>query len=169
MATWMTSKRITRRVGSLLSVGLLLLAGAAAAEPLAVGDRIEPFTLEDQHGDAHSLDTDVKVLLFSRDMDGGDLLKDALAEVGPDFLTEKHAVYLSDISGMPGLVARMFAIPSMRNRAYPMWLDRDGQTTARLPDEEGKATLVFCHDLEITRIEHHPTASEIRNALGIAD
>ena len=146
-------------------VCFLLLAGQAAAEPLDVGDRIATFTLEDQHGASHTFDENVHILLFSRDMEGGKLLKEALAETPAGFLDERHAIYVSDISGMPGLVARMIAIPRMRDRAYPMWLDRDGEATARLPDEEGKATLVFCRDRAITRIEHLATAEEVRALL----
>ena len=60
----------------------------------------------------------------------------------------------------------MFAVPRMRDRPYSMWLDRDGNATARLPDEEGKATLIFCRDREITRVEHLATPEAVQRALG---
>jgi hypothetical protein len=156
----------TRCVRALLIVCLLLLlAGVAGAEPYTIGDHIEPFTLEDQHGVSHTLDGDVAVLLFSRDMKGGDALKAALADAPEGFLAERRAIYISDISGMPAIISRMFAIPGMRDRAYPMWLDRDGETTARLPDERGKATLIFCDDQVITSVAHLETPEEVRTAL----
>ena len=74
-------------------------------------------------------------------------------------------MYVADISGMPGLVARMFAVPSMRKRPYPMLLDRDGEITARLPDVEGSATLIFCDDLQVTRVLHLTQSSEVRREL----
>jgi hypothetical protein len=107
----------------------------------------------------------VAIVLFSRDMDGGDLLKEALADAPEGFLRQKRAIYVSDISGMPGLVARMFAIPAMRGRPYAMWLDREGDVLTRLPDEPGKATLLFVDDREITRIEHLSSAAAVREAL----
>lgn len=143
----------------------MLVAVPALAEPYAVGDAIEPFTLEDQHGEGHSVDASVKAILFSRDMDGGDLLKQGLADAPPGYLEEKGAVYVADISGMPGLIARIFAIPAMRDRPYPMLLDRDGETTARLPSAEGRATVVFLDRLTITRIVHAEEAADVRRAL----
>jgi len=142
-----------------------LVANASFAQPYAVGDTIEPLTLEDQHGDRRSVDESVRVILFSRDMDGGDILKQGLADVEPGYLDGQHAVYVADISGMPGLIAKMFAIPAMRKRPYAMLLDRDGETTARLPDTEGQATLIFLDRLTIERIAHVMEASAVRREL----
>ena len=62
------------------------------------------------------------------------------------WLPQHHVLYVADIHGMPSFIARMFAIPSMQKRPYPMLLDRDGAATARFPSEEGKATLLFLED-----------------------
>lgn len=156
---------MSRRSIHSLALAFALSAAAANAEPYAVGDRIEAFTLEDQHGVAHTVGGDVALLLFSRDMDGGDLIKQALADAPGDLLTIRHAVYVSEISRMPKLVARLFALPSMRKRPYPMLLDRDGTTTVRLPSAEGRATLIFLRAHEIVRVQHAETAAEVSSAL----
>ncbi len=141
------------------------IARGDAAEPLVVGDTLEPFALEDQHGELRAVDASVAVILFSRDMKGGDLLKKGLEQVEPGYLDSKGALYVSDISGMPRLIARMFAIPSMRKRPYSMLLDRDGTATVRLPDEEGRATLIFLERLEIVRIVHVTEAAAVLEQL----
>ena len=135
----------------------------------AVGDRIEAFTLETQHGEPASVDASTRVVLFSRDMEGGELLKAALDGVAAEDLDERNAVYVSDISGMPALVARAFAVPAMRRRPYAMLLDRDGATTARLPDAPGRATLIHLDALRIERIQHAPDVATIRSSLGLED
>jgi hypothetical protein len=145
--------------------GCLFAAFVARAEPLAVGARLAPFTLEDQDEVARTVDEQTRLILFSRDMKGGKLLKEALSEVEADALASRGAVYVADISGMPKLVARLFALPSMRRRPYPMLLDRDGSTTASLPDVEGRATLIFLERLEIVRIEHVAAAEDVRESL----
>jgi hypothetical protein len=152
---------VSRILITALAVSIALSAFQAGAEPYAVGDRIAAFTLEDQHGEAHTLSQDVTLLLFSRDMDGGDLIKAALSDAPAGFLTSRNALYLADISRMPKLIAKLFALPSMRKRPYAMLLDRDGATTARLPSAEGRATLIYLQDLEITRILHATTAAEL--------
>ncbi len=146
----------------------LLVPLAAGADVYSVGSEIAPFSIEDQHGQSHQLDASVEAVLFSRDMKGGDLIKAALADVSPSFLEQHHAVYLADISGMPGLIARMFAIPKMRKRPYPMLLDRDGSLSEKFPDVEGKATVVSLAKLRVTAIQHFTTADDLMRALGIS-
>jgi hypothetical protein len=152
---------------SVLVIGVALAATATADSPFAVGDRIDAFTLEDQHGVVHTLDASVELILFSRDMAGGDLVKHALADAPADLLTTRNAIYVADITGMPKLVAKMFALPKMRKRPYPLWLDRDGAATARLPDVEGRATLIFLRDFEVTRVLHVATSAEVERELGL--
>jgi hypothetical protein len=160
------SRSWTRRfVAVALSLSAILIAGNAHAQPYAVGDTIEPFALEDQHGKSRTIDASVKVILFSRDMDGGDILKRGLADVDPGYLDGKSAVYVADISRMPRLVARMFAIPAMRDRPYAMLLDRDGKATARLPAAEGQATLIFLDELAVQRIANVAEAPAVRQEL----
>jgi len=144
---------------------VVLAAGVGGAEPLAGGDRLASFSLEDQHGVTRRVDAATRVILFSRDMQGGKLLKAALADAAEDFLASRGAVYVADISGMPKFVARLFALPSMRRRPYSILLDRDGSTTRELPDLEAHATLIFCRELEIQRVEHARTAAEVLGAL----
>jgi hypothetical protein len=161
-----TSRSTTRRLLlRVLVFSAVLLADAAFAQPYAVGDTIEPFTLEDQHGKSRTLDASVKVILFSREMEGGDILKQGLADVEPGYLDGKNAVYVADISRMPGLIATMFAIPAMRDRPYAMLLDRDGKTTARLPSAQGQATLLFLDRLVIQRISNITEAPAVRREL----
>ena len=124
-----------------------------------------PFSLEDQHGVIHAVDDATRVILFSREMKGGNTLKQALADAGEGFLGSRAAVYIADISGMPRLIARIFAIPRMRERPYAVLLDRDGTATARLPDVEGSATLIFVEGLTIQRIEHLETPAGVLDAL----
>ncbi|MEZ4290979.1 MAG: pirin family protein [Myxococcota bacterium] len=128
--------RIEQTLALVSALALGLFASSAAGDTAGVGEVLSPIALEDQHGVLHQIDDSTRVVLFSRDMDGGRLLKAALAEVPASALTERGAVYVSDISGMPRPVATLFALPGMRRRPYPMLLDRDGEATRVLPDVE---------------------------------
>jgi len=156
---------------SFLALLLFLVSGVSvaqdAAETYGAGDRISKISLNDQHDEAQAVDASTRIILFSRDMDGGKLFKEALADTAEGFLAEKGAVYISDISGMPSLVARMFALPSMRKRPYPMLLDRTGEDTSRLPDVEEQATVIFLKELLIERVEHVDSANGMRGLLGL--
>lgn len=144
---------------------VLLLATPALAEPYAVGSLLPPLELADQHGVPQRLDDSVRLVLFSRDMQGGDVIKETLAEGGPAFLERHDAVYIADVSGMPGLVRRLMAKPAMRRRAYPMWLDEEGEVTADLPSRAGRPTLLFLQERRVVRIEHPDSADALRAAV----
>ncbi len=153
------------RASILILLAFWLVAPEARAAGLSVGDRIEPFSLEDQFGESRGVDDSVRLLLFSRDMKGGSLLKDAIEPEHAERIRRGEWAYVADISGMPGLIARIFAIPRMRRRPYPMLLDRTGSVTASLPDRDEEATLIHLDHLRITRIEHLSSPEAVRAAL----
>lgn len=148
-----------------LFVLALLIAPAWGAEPLAVGDALPALTLRDQHGEEHQVDAAARAVLFTRDMDAGAIVKTALADDGGRMLEAAGAVYVADVSRMPGLVRRMIAIPRMRRRGYRMLLDEEGEATARLPGGDGTATLLVLDARRITAIERHGDPEALRAAL----
>jgi hypothetical protein len=145
------------------------LAAPAGGEPYAVGSVLPALSLEDQHGESRTLDASVRVVLFSRDMDGGGVVKQALADDGPDFLERNRAVYVTDVSAMPGLVLRLMARPAMRRRPYPMLLDEQGDATADFPSQKGKATLVFLERSKVVRVAYASTPDALRGTVQPAE
>lgn len=142
----------------------LLFVGAVGTASVAPGSTLAPLTLVDQHDVAMTLGPQVRVVLFTRDMDGGDLVKEALAD-HPALLDSARAVYVSDISGMPSVIATLFALPAMRKRPYRMLLDRDGTATAEIPSAAGKVTVLRLTDLRVDAIEYLDSAPAVRAAL----
>lgn len=136
-----------------------------AGEPYRLGELMAEIVLEDQHGVIGKVDGEIRQVLFTRDMDAGDAVKAALAEEGTSLLDARGTVYLADISGMPSLVRRLFALPGLRKRDYSMLLDVDGEVTRRIPGEAGRATLVGLDSLKITSVRYLATAEEVRAAL----
>lgn len=144
---------------------VLLVAARASGEPLSVGSTLSPRSLPDQHGIVHAIDESVRLVLFSRDMKGGGVVKEALQTDGRGFLERHHALYVSDVSRMPGLIRAAIAKPRLRGRGYPILLDEEGTATADLPAAEGKATLLFLEKLRVTRVEQVGSVEELRRAL----
>jgi hypothetical protein len=159
---------------SLATAAFALLAAAtlaSAGDRLGVGDAVAPFELADQHEKVHAVDAGVRVLLLSRDMDGGGVVREALERQGDAaaaFLAERGAVYVADVSRMPGLVRSVIAIPRMRGRPYPVLLDRAGETTAALPSEAGRASVLWLEDLKLVRVEQVASPDELLGLLGAA-
>lgn len=141
--------------------------GDSGAAPAGVGSTLPPLHFEDQHGESHTLDASVKRILFTRDMDAGEIVKETLAENGGEVLAANRAVYITDVHGMPSLIRRLFALPSMRERPYAMWLDVEGEDTKILPASEGQPSLIHLDAMRVTRIESIPSAAALREALGM--
>jgi len=161
----MGGMRTTKLFLAVLVPTLALLVGMAAADSLRPGMSLPQLTLSDQHDAKMKADANVRYVLFTRDMAAGDLVKDVLAEGGGERLAAARAIYVSDISRMPRLVTRLFAMPSMRKRGYRIFLDRDGTATAAFPSEEGKVTAIDTTEGTIVRIKMLGSADELRALL----
>lgn len=151
----------TRPAATLAFLFLASCASPPAPPQQGVGSLLPAEEIEDQHGIVHTLDASIRLVIMSRDMEAGKVIRSALSEVGGDALERNHAVYVSDISGMPALIARMAAIPKMRKRPYPVLLDRDGTFTARFSAEPDKATVLVVDDRRIREIHYIDEVSDL--------
>jgi len=142
------------RVSVLIIFALLSSAVAATAAGYGLGSRVSRVTLEDQFGAKHTIDDRVHVIVLTRDMDAGDVIKAALGHDGKALLDKYRAVYVSDLSSMPSLVRQYLALPKYKERTYPMLLDTQGEFSARLPSRDKNATLVFLDGLKIVAVEY---------------
>jgi hypothetical protein len=117
-------------------LGLALLVTGAQA--LETGERLAPWTLSDQFEQAYTLDDDLRILLVARSMDAAKLLDAALEGQAKGYLEARQALFVADISRMPGLIGKLFAIPAMRDYNYRVLLDREAQVVPQYAaPEEG--------------------------------
>jgi hypothetical protein len=117
-------------------LGLALIAGSAQA--LESGERLAPWTLSDQFDAPYTLNDDLRILLVARSMEGAKLLDAALQGQPKGYLEARRALFVADISRMPSLIGRLFAIPAMRDYSYRVLLDREAQVVPQYAaPEEG--------------------------------
>ncbi len=122
------------------------------AVPYVTGDSLDPVSLNDQHEKPGYIDKTTRLILFSRDKKGGEILTDALSNIPEGFLAEQNIVYITDISAMPGLISKYIAIPALQKKAYSILLDKDGSRTINYPDKKAMATLIYVESLSISHI-----------------
>jgi hypothetical protein len=156
------------RTTSLIAAVFVLGLRIAAAATLAPGMALPALTLADQHDQTVSLGPEIRIVIFGRDMDAAEIVEKALADGGATLLAEADAVFVSDISGMPGMIRKFMALPAMRRRPYRMVLDRDGDATVEFPVEKGKVTLLRLNALQIEAVEYVDSAPSLRAALETA-
>jgi len=150
-------------------LAMWLPGNGSAVEPpptLTSGDKVPELTLEDQHGTTHALPADARLVLFTADKAASSLLQDYLAQRDADFLRQRQAHFVADISGMPGLVTRMFALPSMRERPYPILLAYAAEDVAQLPRREGQVSVLRINQRRITDVAYASSGAQLDALLG---
>ena len=134
-------------------------------QALEVGERLAPWTLLDQFDQAFTLDNQTQTLLVARSMDAAKLVDAALRDQPKGYLEARHAVFVADIQRMPRLIAKMFAVPAMRDYPYRVMLDRDGRVAPRYPGPVDKVLWLQLKDGQLVAQHEYATAAQLREAL----
>jgi len=156
------------RITAATFVSILLSIGLCAATTLDVGMRVPALTLTDQHGADGSVSLATRCVFFNRDMASAKIVQEGLTDTPSPALETARTVVVSDISAMPSIITKLFAVPAMRKRPYRILLDRDGKVTSDFPSEKGKVTVLYLKDLTIERLEFVDSAAALRAALHAA-
>jgi hypothetical protein len=130
-----------------------------------VGDTIESITLQDQYDKTSTVDESTKLVLFTTGMKGGKVIRKAIEDHKPDYLAKNNALFISNISGMPGFIARTFALPSMKKHKYSIVLDREGKVTEKFPSRKKSTTIIHLDNLKITSISFTKDSDEVTKAI----
>lgn len=138
---------------------------ALALEP---GERLAPWTLLDQYEVPYTLNEQTRILLVARDMEGARLLDTALQGRPKGYLEQRHAVFLADISRMPGVIASLFALPKMRDYNYRVVLDRHARIAPRYPVGEGEVAWLQLEDGRLLEQRGFSEAVALAEALAAA-
>ncbi len=155
------SEELNVKYWSVLLLGLLPLW----AHALEVGERLAPWTLLDQFDQAFTLDNRTQTLLVARSMEGAKLVNAALQGQPKGYLEARHAVFLADIERMPRLIAKMFAVPAMRDYSYRVMLDRDGRVAPKYPGAVDSVLWLQLKDGQLVAQHEYATAAQLREAL----
>jgi hypothetical protein len=89
------------------------------------------FELQDQFEQKWVANQTPIQILFASDMEGYKLLNQYFEKnaEATKRLNVAQIVYVADISKMPSLISKMFAIPKMKKLNYSIYLDKSGEVT----------------------------------------
>lgn len=149
----MTSLLIT------LASVFLSLSSFADFSAVTAGD----FT--DQHDQIQKLDETTKWILFSPDKESFAHAKSAFERLEIKNAKDKNGFLVSDISAMPKMVTKMFALPKMKKYSFVFALDHTGEATQEWPRNKSELTLIKVDKLKVTEIIHLKTEAETIDAL----
>lgn len=140
-----------------------LLLGSAAA--VAAPEDMEKLRLRDQHEVPVRMSANIRYVLFTHDMSGKDIVEEMLTEKPDDYLDTHDALFIADISGMPRIIARMFALPSLRKKPYRILLDEVGNQTGDWAREDDSVTLYTIDNYQVTGFSFISNAAGLEQAI----
>lgn len=140
-----------------LSILLLLFLTTATQ-----ADELQSVVLADQWGNEQRLSSDTEQLIFSNHKDGSAWVKQSLQALDVSDMDERHWLYVANIASMPKLITKLFAIPKMRDYAFPIALARDKTIVEAWPKKDGFVAIYSLNNLAIESVEYFNSADAVR-------
>ncbi len=139
---------------------ILIFSVLSFAQSLKVGDILPTITLQDQFEKTHTISDKSKKIVVAYDKSTSDLLKEFLLEKEDDFLKNHKTVYVGDISGMPSLISKFFAIPKMKKYPFSiLFLDEKHRET--FSKKEDSISVYTLENGKITTLKYLSTKEEL--------
>jgi len=133
----------------ILLVSLMLSLGFTAQ-----AQTLTQQSFEDQWEKPVELNAQTKWLVVTQSKDAGKMVKETFESLEMKDLASLNLLYIADVSGMPGFITRMFAIPKMQDHAFSIGLiNEEGQlATLDLGDlNESEVSVLALDNLQVTQ------------------
>ena len=138
----------------------VLLSLSAIANSLTVGSVIPTLTVKDQFEKEHTVDANIKTIIFSATKTEGTTIKEFLLTKDKDYLTANKTVYIADITGMPSLITKFIAMPKMKDYPFSVLLI-DEANKGLFAVKEDMISIISLDNGKITDIRYVKTAEEL--------
>ena len=134
---------------------------------ITVGKTFENITLKDQFDKAVSLNNKTKKVIFVFKKASGHTARGFFDSKPDDYLLNKSVAFIADISGMPSIIASMFAIPDFKKHKYPVMLIRDEKISAKYRSDKyaDYIAIISLNNFKITKITLASTAEQLGKLL----
>lgn len=159
-----TGMMIGARWAALLLLTALVWPAAATAP--VPGQHLPALHLKDQHDHEWYVHADTRLVIFAADRKASNLVMAVLGPQPKGFLATRHAVYLADMSRMPGFITRSFALPALREANFEIGVSLDEKTLADWPRQNHAVTLIRLDQGRVVSHEYASTEAQLKAALG---
>ena len=108
------------------------------SDGIVIGQKLKDYTFEDQFGKKYSLSNDTKKVIFVFSKPTGHLVKVYLEQQSKTYLSQRDIDFIADVSGMPKIIFKMFALPDFQESPYTVLLIKDEKKSTLFRNEEHK-------------------------------
>lgn len=149
------------RFRTFVAAALVVAASLVSAATLQSGDSLPPLPLKDQHAKNLAVPADTRLIFFAAEMTSSKLMSKALEGLAPTALRDGKAIYIADISSMPGPISSFIAMPKMQKLPYAVAVVKDAAETSALPRKPGAVTVLKTQGGKISAIDYASTAEQV--------
>jgi hypothetical protein len=139
----------------------------ALAGPIEPGRPLPALRLKNQHDQEWLIPANTRLVVFAAGRKASNLVMAVLGQQHQGFLASRHAVYLADMSQMPGLITRTFALPALREQPFEVGVSLDETLLAGWPRQEDAVTLIGLDAGRVTHYQYASSEAQLRTALGL--
>ena len=113
----------------------LLTLSTLASAAVTVGQPIGALSLNDQFDVEHNVTSATKKVIFTFKKASSHIVKDYLATQEADYLKERNAMYVADVSAMPAIIS-FFVLPMLTSNEFPILVIEDEEQAEKYKNEE---------------------------------
>jgi hypothetical protein len=130
---------------------LLLLSSLSWSKSLDINDTLPNITLNDQFGNSHTIDKNVSKIIITFDKKSSVLANKFISSKkdSSHYLNESNMAFIANISAMPSLINKLFAMPKMKKYKHTILLINDDANDMFL----SKKRHISIYDLENAKIK----------------
>lgn len=139
--------------------GAIFFSGSVFAESVM----LKAQTFETQFDKTVALNEQTSWLFFSTTKEGGNWVKETFTQLAwnEEVLSSKKILYVADIHRMPSFITKIIAIPNMRDYAFPIALDKEGDSTQAWPVQENAVNVYQLKQLEVVKTHHFENQADL--------
>lgn len=137
------------------------------APTFQVGQPLPALTIQNQHQRAWGWDDSTRLVILAKGRKPANWVMEVVGAQGNGFLASRQAVYVADMSKMPGFVTRTFALPALREQPFEVGVVMDDQALAAWPQQADTLTVIYLDRGRVVRHESLTDAAGLRRVLGL--
>jgi hypothetical protein len=119
------------------------ISSGEVSQGIVIDKPLANYTFQDQFDKKHSLINSVKKVIFVFTKPTGHLMRVYLGTKDVNYLKERNIDFIADVSGMPSMIFKMFALPDLKDSKYPIMIIKDKEKSKRFRDDKQKNAVMI--------------------------
>jgi len=133
------------------------------ASGVIIGEKLKDFTIKNQFGVPISLTNETKKIIFVCTKPAGHLVRNYLKEQDKNFLEKRDILFIADVSAMPSIIYKMFALPDFKKSPYSVLLLTDEEKAKRFKNKAHKdeVMIIYLDNKKVTKVKFISTKKDL--------